>query len=223
MANLVTLLRVALIFVIIATWARQSQVDWWVLDLLMVPLLGWAIFMDALDGWVARRRQETSDAGALFDIAGDRIVELVLWIFFAIRRDADGTPYVAYWVPLVIVVRTVLTDLVRSVAFRDGRTPFGAKTLQEASWARALTGSRWSRTLYGVLKAVTFCALGVSLAWDRSRVPTTAYEAWRMFTDILVLATVFLAVLRGIPVLWEGRRYLGPDASAGPPDGPVPR
>lgn len=222
MANLLTLLRVALIFVIIATWARQSRVDWWVLDLLMVPLLGWAIFMDALDGWVARRRQEASEAGALFDIAGDRIVELVLWIFFAIRRDADGIPFVAYWVPLVIVARTVLTDLVRSVAFRDGRTPFGDKTLQEASWARSLTSSRWSRALYGILKAVTFCALGVSFAWDRFRDALVAYEAWRVLTDVLVMATVLMAILRGFPVLWEGRRYLAADGTKTPSEGSGP-
>lgn len=110
----------------------------------------------------------------------------------------------------------------RSVAFRDGRTPFGDKTLQEASWARSLTSSRWSRALYGILKAVTFCALGVSFAWDRFRDALVAYEAWRVLTDVLVMATVLTAILRGLPVLWEGRRYLAADGKKTPPAGSGP-
>jgi len=73
MANLLTLLRVLLLFVVIGVWARKTFVDLWWLDLLMVLLLAWVIFMDALDGWVARRRKEASELGALVDIAGDRI------------------------------------------------------------------------------------------------------------------------------------------------------
>lgn len=78
MANLLTVARVILVFVILAVWQRDATVGSLWLDLLMVPLLAWAIFMDALDGWAARKYNETSDAGALFDIAGDRIVELTL-------------------------------------------------------------------------------------------------------------------------------------------------
>lgn len=215
MANLLTLLRVLLILVIIAVWARRVAVEWWWLDLLMVPLLAWAIFMDALDGWLARRRGEAGEAGALFDIAGDRIVELVLWVFFAVRRDAAGLPFVPYWVPTIMIVRTVLTDTVRSLALKGGRTPFGERTLQEAWWARQLVSSRWSRAAYGILKAVAFCALGAAYAWDRLREPEGAYAAWRLATDVLVHLTVVFAVVRGIPVLWEGRRYFRE-----PPDGP---
>ncbi len=103
-----------------------------------------------------------------------------------------------------MVARTVLTDFVRSLAFRGGQTPFGKTTMQKARWARSLTSSRWSRALYGILKAVAFCALGAAFAWDR--VPSTRqYEIFRAFTDVLVYSTVALGVVRGIPVLWEGR------------------
>src|SRR5687768_15880778 len=110
MANLLTLARVALSFAIIAVWDREASISWPWLDLLMVPLLASAIYMDALDGWVARKWKEESAAGALFDIAGDRIVELTLWVFFATRRDLLGQPLVALWVPMAIITRTVLTD-----------------------------------------------------------------------------------------------------------------
>jgi CDP-diacylglycerol--glycerol-3-phosphate 3-phosphatidyltransferase len=209
MANLLTIARVALIFFVVWVWSRQHLVAWWWLDVVMVPLLGWAIFMDALDGWVARRRREETDAGALFDIAGDRIVELVLWVFFAIRRDAvDGRPLVAYWVPLVIIVRTVVTDLVRSVAFQKGRTPFGEKTMMESGWAKAIVGSRWSRGLYGALKAVAFCVLGAVLAGQRAGLSGLPMNALRLAGDVLVYGTVLLCLVRAAPVVWDGRRFL---------------
>lgn len=207
MANLLTFARVLLIFVVIAVWARESYVQWWWLDLLMVPVLAWAIFMDALDGWVARRRQEATEAGALFDIAGDRIVELALWVFFAIRETGAGTPLLPYWVPLVMIARTVLTDLVRSIAFREGRTPFGERTMLESGWAKQLVSSRWSRATYGVLKSVAFCALGSVIAWQ-SAGGGPGLAALRLTADVLVYATVLFSVVRAVPVLWDGRKYL---------------
>ena len=102
--------------------------------------------------------------------------------------------------------------------------PFGANTLQKSSWAVALTSSRWSRALYGVLKAVAFCALGAAFAWDRAE-DTGGYLVFRKITDALVYATVALGVARGIPVLWEGRAYMAEvdaeekaGATSAPPD-----
>jgi phosphatidylglycerophosphate synthase len=207
MANALTLARVILIFVVIGVWGRDRLVENVWLDVAMVPLLAWAIFMDALDGWAARHWKEESKAGALFDIAGDRIVELTLWTFFAIRRDASGEHFVPFWVPLVIITRTVVTDLIRSVAFGEGKTPFGAAGMQSSAWARQLVASRWSRATYGILKAVCFCALGLLLAWPRLRHADLG-GAPRLAVDVLVYVTTIFAVVRAIPVLWEGRRFI---------------
>lgn len=222
MANLLTVGRVLLIFAIIAVWARKGEVTWWWLDLLMVPLLAWAIFMDALDGWAARRFREESESGALFDIAGDRIVELALWTFFAIRRDPSGATYVAMWVPLAMIARTVTTDFIRTLAFRYGRTPFGARGMQDTAWARELTGSRWSRAAYGGLKAVSFCGLALLLAW-----PSLAtLQGWggllRTGVDALVIVTVVFSLVRAVPVLWDGRRYLEAMGARPSPEKEVP-
>lgn len=207
MANLLTLGRVLLLFVVVGVWARKTHVDLWWLDLLMVLLLAWVIFMDALDGWVARRRHEESDIGALLDIAGDRIVELVLWVFFAIRQHPDGSPIVPYWVPVVIITRTVVTDLIRSVAFQKGKTPFGKKSMMESGWAKQLVSSRWSRAAYGVMKAVVFCALGVELALERLQLQSGWPVLFQLATEILVYATAVFCVVRAIPVIWDGRKY----------------
>ncbi len=207
MANLLTLARVILLFVVIRVWARKTHIDLWWLDLLMVLLLAWVIFMDALDGWVARKRHEESDMGALLDIAGDRIVELVLWVFFAIRQHLDGTPFVPYWVPVVIITRTVVTDLIRSIAFQKGKTPFGKKTMMESGWAKQLVSSRWSRAAYGVMKAVAFCALGIELALERVQLQAGWPTMFRFATEVLVYATAIFCVVRAIPVVWDGRKY----------------
>jgi CDP-diacylglycerol--glycerol-3-phosphate 3-phosphatidyltransferase len=214
-ANALTLARVLLIFLIIAVWSRDRVVENPWLDLAMVPLLAWAIFMDALDGWAARRFHEESKAGALFDIAGDRIVELALWTFFAIRRDANGQHFVPFWVPLVIITRTVLTDFIRSVAFGEGKTAFGPESMQVSAWARQLTSSRWSRATYGGLKAVCFCALGLLLAWPRLRPDAELGGAARVAVDALVYLTTLFAILRAIPVLWEGRRFVATGPALG--------
>lgn len=208
MANLLTVVRVLLIFAIVAVWARNGEVTWWWVDLLMVPLLAWAIFMDALDGWAARRFHEESESGALFDIAGDRIVELTLWTFFAIRLDPSGQPFVALWVPLAMIARTVTTDFIRTLAFRYGRTPFGAKGMQDSAWARELTASRWSRAAYGGLKAVSFCGLALLLAWPSLATLAGWGGLLRISVDALVLITVMFSLVRAVPVLWDGRRYL---------------
>ncbi|HEX6068193.1 MAG TPA: CDP-alcohol phosphatidyltransferase family protein [Longimicrobiaceae bacterium] len=208
MANLLTIGRVLLIFAIIGVWAREGTVTWWWLDLLMVPLLAWAIFMDALDGWAARRWHEESESGALFDIAGDRIVELTLWTFFAIRRDPSGQPFVALWVPLAMIARTVMTDFIRTLAFRHGRTPFGARGMQDSAWAQQLTASRWSRAAYGGLKAVSFCGLALLLAWPSLATLAGTGALLRIAVDTLVLLTVLFSLVRAVPVLWDGRRYV---------------
>jgi CDP-diacylglycerol---glycerol-3-phosphate 3-phosphatidyltransferase len=207
LANLLTLIRVALIFVVVGVWARHTMTELWWIDILMVVLLGWVIFMDALDGWVARRRHEESDIGALFDIAGDRIVELVVWVFFAIRRSPDGHPYVPYWVAFIVITRTVVTDLIRSVAFQKGKTPFGKKTMQETPIGRQLVSSRWSRGSYGAMKAVAFCALGILFALDRMHAAGGAVAVARLATDVLVYATTLFCVVRAVPVVWDGRWY----------------
>jgi CDP-diacylglycerol---glycerol-3-phosphate 3-phosphatidyltransferase len=207
-ANLLTIGRVLLIFLIVAVWTRDATVSLPWLDLLMVPLLAWAIFMDALDGWAARRWKEESESGALFDIAGDRIIELTLWTFFAIRLDHSGEPFVALWVPLAMIARTVLTDFVRTLAFRHGRTAFGARGMQESAWARQLTASRWSRAAYGGLKAVSFCGLALLLAWPSLATLSGSGALLRIAVDSLVLVTVLFSLLRAVPVLWDGRRYV---------------
>ena len=199
----ITLLRVALAFATVPLFGRGYT--WAIAAVVLTVVVLW---MDALDGWVARRTGQTSDMGALLDITGDRIVENVFWIYFAVA----GT--VTFWVPLVVITRGFLTDTVRSLQFERGHTPFGPKTMMRTPWSRFLVASRFMRGLYGGAKLASFCALGTMLVLTRGieegRFMLTP-SAWRWIAGgsaFLVGLTVTLCVVRGIPVLWDGRELL---------------
>ena len=104
MANLITLARLILLFVVVAIAYQPSST----FQLINLPLLIALFVADAIDGHVARRLNESSVFGAMFDIASDRIVEYTLWIIFA---DLDLVPI---WVPLIFVFRGTIVDTIRS-------------------------------------------------------------------------------------------------------------
>ncbi len=201
--SLITALRVALAFLDVALYERG-----FVLASIAVGLTIVVIWMDALDGWVARRTGQASDMGALIDITGDRIVENVYWIYFA------TTGLVSFWVPIVVITRGFLTDTIRTLAFEKGQTPFGAKTMMRSRAGRFLVAGHFMRGLYGGAKVAAFCALGVRLAAERGiaegRWPWSgaSLPVLSAIAATLTAITVALCVLRGVPVLWDGRDIL---------------
>src|SRR6476661_1966886 len=110
MANLITLVRVVLLFATVALiYLRQP----W--SAFVAAVLTLIVFVsDALDGYVARKRGRADAAGAVFDIAGDRVVENVYWVVCAHLN------LVPVWAPLVMLLRSFAVDAVRSLALADG-------------------------------------------------------------------------------------------------------
>lgn len=197
--NQITLLRVLLGFAAVALFAR----NFWC-DIAALVLTIAAITLDALDGYLARRRKLATPLGAQLDILGDRVVENLFFTFFAV------TGLVSLWVPVLFFVRGMSTDFLRSLASRAGRTGFGANSMLQTWWGRALVASRASRAVYGAMKCVCFCYLGVELTLVRLPESTLspAQVAWvRAAAEALVLTTVAFCLIRAVPVLWEGRRY----------------
>jgi len=202
-ANVITLSRVALVFVAVALFGAgfYGQLFAFLLTIII-------IYMDALDGYVARKLNIASDLGALLDITGDRIVENVYWIYFT----AIGM--ISFWVPIVVIARGFLTDSLRSIAFADGKTAFGERTMMRSRVTRLLVSSRFSRALYGVSKAVIFCYLGGVVALRGAmREFSVAFSPHVLFSldvigQIVVYVVLAMCVMRGIPVLWDGRLYL---------------
>lgn len=191
MANAITLLRLALLFLLVgmAYWAPPT---WQLVD---APLLLLVIALDGLDGWVARRRGESSVFGAVFDIAADRVVEAVLWLVLA---DLGLVPI---WVAIVFVTRGVLVDSIRYARVAEGGGVFDMRS----GLGRFIVAGRFMRGFYGTLKAVTFAWLLLLQPWPQLH--PASWTAWapalEAATAALVYACVALCLLRGAPVIAE--------------------
>ena len=81
-------------------------------------------------------------------------------------------------------------------------------------WGQALVASRWSRGIYAALKCLCFCYLGLELALTRGPVAlmggfaADAHAAIRIGAEVLTGLTAAFCLVRGLPVLVEGWRYI---------------
>jgi len=199
-ANIITLGRIVLTFFVIILFLGGFY-----FRITAVLLTVLVIYLDSLDGIVARKLGLASEFGALFDITGDRIVEHIYWIFFT------SVGIVSFWVPIIFVCRSFLVDTLRSVAFaKEGKTPFGEKSMMRSSFTHFLTASRFSRAVYGAGKVLAFLLLGAILALNKKPdlLSQNAFDQFKLFTQSIVWIVVAMNLIRGLPVLWDGRAYL---------------
>lgn len=177
-----------------------------VVQLLAVPYLFFALFLDTLDGVIARRTGTTSLMGSVLDIATDRTYELVLWIVLA---DL-GTISVA--VPLIVIARTTLTDAIRSIGVSQGTAPFEQ---QGSGLGHFLVSSPWMRSGYSISKIIAFC--GLTLGYALSGFPEVsnlqaASEPILRVSEFVAWVAVGFSLVRGAPVILSGyRRVRGSD------------
>ena len=193
MANMITILRMILAIITVALLFIHTTPIYIAAFILTVLV----IWMDGLDGYVARKFNESSKFGAMLDILGDRIVENIYWITFC------ALGFVQPWIPIVVVTRGILTDGVRSLAFEKGYTAFGATTMMQGKIAKFIVASNFCRFTYAVCKALAFALLiaaKIPVEYKgREIVNTVAY--------VCVYISVFFCVVRGLPVLIESKRF----------------
>jgi len=201
--NQITAVRIAAAFAAVALFTFFGAAP--TADLAAVVLTIAAIALDGVDGYIARTRGLATPLGAQFDILGDRVVENLFFTCFAVSG------LVSLWVPVLFFVRGTLTDFLRSLAARSGRSGFGHNSMLETWWGRTLVASRASRAAYAILKCICFCYMGLllplphlSAAWFNDSSRRTLVLAGH----ILTTATVAFCIVRAIPVIWEGRRFL---------------
>jgi len=151
------------------------------------------IWADGLDGFFARKLNQTSKFGAILDIAGDRCVEMAYWIVFCALQ------WIPAFVPLLFLVRGTFVDAMRSHAGEQGLTAFGAKTMMQTGLGKFLVASNFSRFTYAVVKALAFCLV---IAAHTDTLSTSALPHAAM---ALVYFSCFFCLVRGLPVLFEGQ------------------
>ena len=208
MANLLTILRMILA-ILTVEFLFTGNPSFCITALFLTFLV---IILDGLDGIVARAFNEESKFGSVFDIIGDRVVENIFWIAFAVIG------WVGAWVPIIVVTRGIITDGLRSIALAQGYTAFGSSTMMKNKFFHFLTASRFSRAVYGTAKVLAFLMLIIAYMPNFEYYGGVDefffanYDPMRPLlsniADWLVYITVGMCIIRGIPVIIESKQYI---------------
>lgn len=193
MANFITIIRMFFAFIAVyLLFHRSNQSYFWALILTII-----AFSLDGVDGWVARKFNESSKLGSVLDIMSDRIVENTYWIVFA------ALGWLPVVIPLIFMVRSFVVDSLRSVAFEQGFTAFGEKTMQEDKIGYIICCSKESRIYYAVAKVLAF------LTMIFAKLPLWSHGTsifFSVFAYMFAVVAVFFCVIRGLPVLFESKK-----------------
>ena len=178
LANIITLTRIFLSFGVVTLFRRHIG-----LDVTLIFTIFSIFMLDAVDGSVARKRNETSEAGALLDTIADSIVENVFWIYFT------TIGLIPLWMPVTVMVSGVITD-----NFQDRCSS------EKNGWTDALTNSLISRALYGIVKMLNFLCLASTTIFD---IPVLRGASFP-----LAILTVGFCLLREIRVVGAAYRLI---------------
>ena len=86
--------------------------------------------------------------------------------------------------------------------------------MMKSPLTKFLVASPFSRSLYSAQKIVIFTILGLFLSLNTAVVHAdwaireSLLHNFKMVIDILVYATVATCIIRGLPVLWDGKEIL---------------
>ena len=168
-ANTITLCRLLLTFAVMVLFGIHR-----VLDMGLIATIAIIFALDGIDGYIARRRNETSKLGEVLDTVADRIIENTFWIYFS------TTGHLPLWMPITVMSRGFITDSLQRF--------FG---YPESGWTHALTRSRISRALSGITKMLAFTSLA----------STNFLKNPALAQGSLILATIAVGfcLLRGLP------------------------
>lgn len=196
-------IRVALAIVAVGIFEHSL-----VLGLVSIALFIVAEALDAVDGYVARRRGVASPFGGLIDISTDQVIETMYWFLLL------SLHLVAFWIPVFIAVRGTLINLMRVRALCAGKGAFEAGGMMQSAWGRRLVASHASRGLMVAVKVAGFTALQLGFLIGRFGAPAGlgALAALRGPLDlagtILVYGLAAIHLVRGVFYLSDGADVL---------------
>lgn len=180
--NTITTVRIVMLFPIL----YFLYTDLSVLKAIAMASLTIMLLMDKLDGYLARKLNQATEFGSIFDIVGDRIIEIAFWMVFAHLR------LIPIWVPVVILTRGILTDSIRYYASSKGKTPFGKESMMKSRLTEFIVGSDFMRAIANV-KMLAFILL----------ILTTMYPHLLGLSLIVTYVSVSVNLLRGVPVIMD--------------------
>ena len=178
-ANIITLTRLVLTFVVIVLFGTCHTLG--ITLLAAIPII---FGLDAVDGIIARKRNETSEIGAVLDTVADRVVENTFWIYFT----AAGL--IPLWMPITVMTRGIFTDGLRRYI-----------TQETGSWVSVLKESRTSRGLYGGAKMFTFMTLASATIFK--------FPVLERVSLGFAILTVTFCLIRGLPTVIEIYKTIG--------------
>lgn len=194
MANFITIFRIFLIFISTYLLFKHSSLAYvWALALTII-----AFSLDGVDGYVARKFNETSKLGAMLDIMSDRIAENVLWVAFAVLG------WLPIIFPIISLTRGFVVDGIRSVAMEQGFTAFGEKSMQSDKIGYFICSSKFSRIAYAVAKVIAFILMIFA------KIPAMDHDISVFLSAIAYFAAIFaimFCILRGLPVVFESKKF----------------
>ena len=157
-----------------------------------------AFALDGVDGYVARKFNESSKLGAMLDIMSDRIAENTLWVAFAVLG------WVPIVFPLISLTRGFVTDGIRSVAMEQGFSAFGETSMQSDKIGYFICSSKFSRISYAVAKMLAFMLMIIA------KTPGLDKDIAVFLSAIAYMAAIFaimFCLLRGLPVVFESKKF----------------
>lgn len=194
MANFITVFRVFLVFIAVyLLFTNDFNAFVWAFALTSI-----AFILDGVDGYVARKLNETSKLGSVIDIIGDRIVENVFWVVFA------ALGWLPAIFPIISLTRSFVVDGLRSVAMEQGYTAFGEMSMQDSKMGYLICSSKFSRITYAVAKLVAF------LFMILAKLPGIHFHGSTQLNTLALIASVVaieFCVIRGLPVVFASKRF----------------
>lgn len=194
MANFISIFRIFVAF--FAIYLLTVQTTWaYILAFIFTVI---AFILDGVDGYVARKFNESSALGSVLDIMGDRIVEASYWIIFAVMG------WLSPIFPIICITRAFTTDSLRSVALAQGYTAFGDTSMQTSKIGKFICASRFMRISYAVAKVLAFILLIV--VNTPGFVLLEGFEYLNTIAIVMAWLAIVFCVVRGIPVVVESKK-----------------
>ena len=168
-ANIVSVSRVVLTFGVLFVFGKHPRVD-----IAVIPTIAFIIVLDAVDGSIARQRNEVSPLGEVLDTLADRVIENSFWIYFTVQG------LIPVWMPVLVMARGFLSDALQ-----------GLHGYPTTGWRYALTRSRLSRAVSGITKLLAFSSLAGAKVFRDAELETCSF--------LLASLAVCVCLLRGVP------------------------